>query len=137
VRKQELEEVMREMEQRLEEEEERMNVYNAEKKKLQTGIQDLEEQLVLLVLFLLYLNLFIALVLQQNRLRWCGHVLRKDNDDSVTKCMEYEVEGPRPRGRPKRTWREVVREDCQARRLNKEEAMDRCKWRKMIIKDVR
>jgi len=26
----------------------------------------------------------------------------------VKKCMEYEVEGPRPRGRPKRTWREVV-----------------------------
>jgi len=47
VRKEELEEVMREMEQRLEEEEERMNVYNVEKKKLQTSIQDLEEQLVL------------------------------------------------------------------------------------------
>ena len=31
---------------------------------------------------------------------------------------------------------EVVREDCQARKLNKEDAMDRCKWRKMI-KDVR
>jgi len=26
--------------------------------------------------------------------------------------MEYEVEDPRPRGRPKRTWREVVKEDC-------------------------
>jgi len=50
----------------------------------------------------------IALVLQQNRLRWYGHVLRKDDDDWVKKCMEYEVEGPRPRGRPKRTWREVV-----------------------------
>ena len=35
------------------------------------------------------------------------------DDDWVKKCMEYEVEGPRPRGRPKRTWREVVREDCQ------------------------
>ena len=46
----------------------------------------------------------------------------------VKKCMEYEVEGPRPTGRPKRTWREVVREDCQARKLNKEDAMDRCKW---------
>jgi len=35
-------------------------------------------------------------------------VLRKDDDDDwVKKCMEYEVEGPRPRGRPKRTWREV------------------------------
>ena len=31
--------------------------------------------------------------------------------------------------------REVVREDCQARKLNKEDAMDRCKWRK-AIKDV-
>jgi len=78
----------------------------------------------------------IALVLQQNRLRWYGHVLRKDDDDWVKKCMEYEVEGPWPRGRPKSTWTEVVREDCQARKLNKEDAMDRCKWRK-VIKDVR
>ena len=78
----------------------------------------------------------IALVLQQNRLHWYGHVLRKDDDDWVKKCMEYEVEGPRPRWRPKRTWREVVREDCQARKLNKEDAMDRCRWRK-VIKEVR
>ena len=39
----------------------------------------------------------IALVLQQNRLRWYKHVLRKDDDDWVKKCMEYEVQGPRPR----------------------------------------
>ena len=44
----------------------------------------------------------IVLVLQQNRLRWYGHVLQKEDDDCVKKCMEYEVEGPRPRGRPKR-----------------------------------
>ena len=68
----------------------------------------------------------IALVLQQNRLRWYGHVLQKDYDDWVKKCMEYEVEGPRPRGRPKRTCREVD----GACKLNKEDAMDRCKWRK-------
>ena len=39
----------------------------------------------------------IALVLQQNRLSWYGHVLRKDDDDWVKKCMEHEVEGSRPR----------------------------------------
>ena len=78
----------------------------------------------------------VALVFQQNRLWWYGHVLQKEDDDWVKKCMEYEVEGPRPRGRPKSTWREVVREDCKAHKLNKEDAMDRCKWRKMI-KDVR
>jgi len=27
--------------------------------------------------------------------------------------MEYEVEGLRPRGRQKRTWREVVQKDCR------------------------
>ena len=74
----------------------------------------------------------IALVLQQNRLRWYGHVLRKDDDDWVKKCMEHEVEGTRPRRRPKKTWKEVVREDCHARKLNKEDAMYRCKRRKMI-----
>jgi len=31
-----------------------------------------------------------------------GHVLRKDGDDWVKKCMEYKVQDPRPRGRPKR-----------------------------------
>ena len=79
-------------------------------------------------------RLGVALMLQQNRLRWHGHVLRKDDDDWVKKCMEYETEGSR--GRPKRTWKEVVREDCQARKLNKEDAVDRCKWRK-VIKEVR
>ena len=79
---------------------------------------------------------YIAVVLQQNRLRWYGHVLWKEDDDCVKKCMEYKVEGPRPRGRPKRTWREVVKEDRQARKLNTEDAMDRSRWRK-LIKDVR
>ena len=78
----------------------------------------------------------IALILQQNRLCWYGHVLRIDDDDWVKKCMEYEVEGSRPRGRPKKTWKEVVREDCQACKLNKEDAVDHCKWRK-VIKEVR
>ena len=32
--------------------------------------------------------------------RGCEVVLRKDDDDWVKKCMEYEVEGSRPRGRP-------------------------------------
>jgi len=59
-------------------------------------------------------------------------VLRKEDDDWVKKFMEYEVEGPRPRGRSKRTWREVVEKGGQARELNKEDAMDRSRWRKLI-----
>ena len=39
-------------------------------------------------------------ILQQSRLRLYGHVLRKEDTDWVKKCMEYDVEGSRPRGRP-------------------------------------
>ena len=46
--------------------------------------------------------------------------------------MEYEVEGFRPRGKPKRTWSEVVEKDCQARKLNKEDAMGCSRWRKLM-----
>jgi len=42
--------------------------------------------------------------------------------------MEYEVEG----SRPKRTWKEVVQKGCQACNLNKEDAMDRDRWKKLI-----
>jgi len=74
----------------------------------------------------------IILILQQNRLLWYGHVLRKEYNDWVKKCKEYEVEGSRPRGRPKRTWRQVVQKDCQARILNREDAIDRIRWKKLI-----
>ena len=40
--------------------------------------------------------------------------------------------GPRPRGRPKRTWLEVVQRDYQVRGLRKDDAMVRGRWRKMI-----
>jgi len=73
----------------------------------------------------------IILILQQNRLRRYGHVLQKDGTDWVKKCMEYDVEGSRPRGRPKRTWKELVHKDCQTRNLN-EDAMDRGRWKKLI-----
>jgi len=65
-----------------------------------------------------------------------GMCCEKKDDDCAKKCMEYEVEGPRLRGRPKRTWREVVEKDCLARKPNEEDAMERSKWRK-LIKDVR
>jgi len=74
----------------------------------------------------------IILILQQNRLRWYGDVLRKEDTDWMKKCIEYEVDGSRPRDRPKRTWRDVVHKDSQARNLNREDAMDCSRWKKLI-----
>jgi len=74
-------------------------------------------------------------VLQQNRLRWCGHVLQKEDNDWVKKCMEYQVEGARPRGRLKKTWQKIVAKDCQARKLKREDAVDYNRQRKQIRDD--
>jgi len=40
--------------------------------------------------------------------------------------------GARPTGRPKRTWRVVEQKDCQALKLNRADAIDRSRWRKLI-----
>ena len=74
-------------------------------------------------------------VLQQNRLRWYEHMLRKEDNDWMKKCVEYEVEGARLRDRPEKTWTEVVQKDCQAHNLNREDATDHSRWRNQIKDD--
>jgi len=46
--------------------------------------------------------------------------------------MEYEVDGSRPKDRPKRMWTQAVQKDCQACNLNREDAMDCGRWKKLI-----
>jgi len=53
----------------------------------------------------------------------------------VKKCIEYEVKSARARGRPKKNWTEIVEKDCQAHKLNREDAMDHTGWRKQIRDD--
>ena len=40
--------------------------------------------------------------------------------------------GCRPKGRPKKTWREIVEKDCQAHKLNRKDAMYRNRLRKQV-----
>ena len=70
----------------------------------------------------------VVAVVKRSRLRWMGHVLRKDEQDWVRRVMEMEVEGRKGRGRPKKTWQKVVEEDMRSRGLKKDDAADRVKW---------
>ena len=70
-------------------------------------------------------------VMRRSRLRWLGHVLRKDEDDWVRRSMSLEVVGNKGRGRPKLTWKNVVAKDMKARGLVEEDAQNRAKWRKL------
>ena len=46
--------------------------------------------------------------------------------------LQLSVEDARPRGRPKKTWREIVEKDCKVCGLSREDAMDRSRLRKQI-----
>ena len=39
--------------------------------------------------------------------RWCGNVLRRDNDDALRRALDFEVAGRRGRGRPNMTWKSI------------------------------
>ena len=43
----------------------------------------------------------VSLMFKKSRLRWFGHVERKDDNDWVKRCITREVEGIRHRGYPK------------------------------------
>ena len=74
-------------------------------------------------------------VLRRRRLRWYGHVLRKDDRDWVKRVWkDWEVAGPRPRGRPRKTWEATVVEDCTELRVSAEDAQDKRRWKAAIRK---
>ena len=55
----------------------------------------------------------VSVVVRRGRLRWCGHVKRKQPDDWVSAFKHIVVESVKGRGRsgPRKTWRECVEED--------------------------
>ena len=67
-----------------------------------------------------------------NGARWCGHVIRRDDDNILKKAMMMEVNGKRKRGRPKLTWRRQVKESVKKVGLKIEEAEDRTTWREGV-----
>ncbi len=70
--------------------------------------------------------------MQESRLRWYGHISRREVEQDIRRVMEMEVEGNRGRGRPKRRWLDCVEKDMEVKRLTKEDAENRGKWRRNI-----
>ena len=53
----------------------------------------------------------IAKKMQENRLKWYGHVLRREYEYVGKRVMGMEVPGKRGRGRPKRRWLDNIKND--------------------------
>ena len=71
--------------------------------------------------------------LRESRLRWFGHVQRRHQSAPVRRCkVLYLGEVRRGRGRPKKSWKEVIRQDLELLDLSEDMAHDRALWRGRI-----
>ena len=57
----------------------------------------------------------IAEVMRRNRLRWFGHVERRDELCWIKIIGTLQVDGDGVKGRPRKRWREVLKEDMRER----------------------
>ena len=70
--------------------------------------------------------------MREGRLRWYGHVMRRDQEYIGRRIMEMELPGKRKRGRPKRRFLDVVKEDMGEVGAKETDVEDKKIWRMMI-----
>ena len=71
-------------------------------------------------------------VLQQRRLRWFGHVERRDEDCWLKRVQVLQAPGKAPPGRPPKCWSQLIAEDLRTKGLQREMAQNRNIWRACI-----
>ena len=69
---------------------------------------------------------------QERRLQWYGHVMRREGEYVGKRVMRMEVEGMRGRGRPKRRWLDSVRADLREKGLEGNENVNKAQWRRLV-----
>ena len=72
--------------------------------------------------------------MERGRLGWYGHVERIAGGKMVSEsqCRLINVDGKRPQGRPRMTWKEGVEKTMERWGLRREMARDREVWRNSI-----
>ena len=62
-------------------------------------------------------------VMRRRRLNWFGHIMRREEEDPLRRIQLVVASGRRPRGRPKKTWKQTVDEDLRDLGLSGDSAM--------------
>ena len=68
---------------------------------------------------------------REARLRYFGHMKRREDDEPVKKAMLMPVTGRRRVGRQRVRWRDVLKRDMNELGCREEDAMDRSRWKRI------
>ena len=63
-----------------------------------------------------------------NSVNWYGHVLRRVDDHIIRKALDFEVEGQRKKGRPRRMLTMQVEEESVKAGLRRKDVPCRSRW---------
>lgn len=85
-------------------------------------------------LYDLFKDVDISKFIKLTRLRWAGHVRRKEDSEICKMIWSAQPEGSRKRGRPRLRWKDEVDGDARDLGLRNwwREALDRANWRKIL-----
>ena len=62
-----------------------------------------------------------------NSVRWCAHVLMREDGHVLRRALDFEVEGERKKGRPKRTRKKQAEEESVKVGMRREDTLCRSK----------
>ena len=75
----------------------------------------------------------VVTIVERSKLRWYGHLLRKDEEEVVRKVWEEPIKGKIKRGRQLKRWKDGLRERLWKPGLKEQDDQDRKKWRRGIV----
>ena len=74
----------------------------------------------------------ILLEVTNRRLRWYGHVSRREENNWVRLIQQPQANGTRTKGRPQKGWNAVIKADFKRHNTNGGDASNRNKWNKIL-----
>ena len=74
----------------------------------------------------------LEMVMTKRRLNWYGHVVRRSASEPLGRIMSVVAPGRRPRGRPKKTWKQKIEDDLRKFGFNGESGEVREEWKPII-----
>ena len=74
----------------------------------------------------------LGMKMKEGRLTWYGHIMRRDQEYIGRKMMEMKLPGKRKRGRLKKKFQDVVKEDIKKVGARETDVENRTVWRNMI-----